>query len=329
MNQEVAIGILQPYGAQVEIADQGEIALRKLQQSNYDLVLMDMQMPVMDGLTATRKIRTIEKFKALPIIAMTANAMEKDVARCFAAGMNAHITKPICPDEFLSKIQMGLLGQLPAQLSASENESDSHQLQEEFMVLDIEQGVARMGGQAQTYWRIVSLFIETRHVELEAINQALQDQKTDEVKKLAHACKGASANISALKMMHIAAELEKSPEVNAAQKVETLFLQLSEIQKIYDSQNHDKSRVQDHSLPQLDDLALLQALAAVKQSIQTGDFNALEQLEDLQSRCEHASKFQLMIDALNEFEFEQALLLCEQLEGELSGGEDGHLKQLS
>ncbi|MRR52337.1 MAG: PAS domain-containing sensor histidine kinase, partial [Rhodocyclaceae bacterium] len=102
LNQEVATELLQDAGFQVDLADNGQIAVDKVgvaAPDHYDIVLMDMQMPVMDGVAATFEIRKQERFAALPVVAMTANAMQQDRERCLAAGMNDFLTKPIEPDD--------------------------------------------------------------------------------------------------------------------------------------------------------------------------------------------------------------------------------------
>ena len=99
INQEVAMGQLEDAKVDVDLAENGEIAVQMVKDNHYDLVLMDMQMPVMDGIEATRAIRSNSRFDDLPIIAMTANAMAADRDRCLEAGMNDHIPKPIDPDE--------------------------------------------------------------------------------------------------------------------------------------------------------------------------------------------------------------------------------------
>jgi CheY-like chemotaxis protein len=95
INQEVALGQLEDAEVEVDVAENGEMAIRMVQANAYDLVLMDMQMPVMDGIEATRAIRSDPRFDSLPIIAMTANAMAADRDKCLEAGMNDHIPKPI------------------------------------------------------------------------------------------------------------------------------------------------------------------------------------------------------------------------------------------
>ena len=99
INQEVARELLLDFGVVVDVADNGRIAVDKVQAADYDLVFMDMQMPEMDGPAATRAIRRIERLRGLRIVAMTANAMKQDRQACLAAGMNDYLVKPIDPDE--------------------------------------------------------------------------------------------------------------------------------------------------------------------------------------------------------------------------------------
>ncbi|MEI6386048.1 MAG: PAS domain S-box protein [Spirochaetota bacterium] len=105
MNQIVARDLLEDAGVIVDIADNGLVALGMLEKGNWDIVLMDMQMPVMDGMTATRKVREQLLLAKLPILAMTANAMQGDKDRAFEAGMNDYITKPIDPDMLFAALR--------------------------------------------------------------------------------------------------------------------------------------------------------------------------------------------------------------------------------
>jgi two-component system sensor histidine kinase/response regulator len=99
INQQVVRELLEDAGLLVDIAENGEEALAVVDQVPYDLVFMDMQMPVMDGVTATRAIRNLPQLRSMPVVAMTANAMEKDRLRCLDAGMNDFLSKPIDPEE--------------------------------------------------------------------------------------------------------------------------------------------------------------------------------------------------------------------------------------
>ncbi|MCK9390711.1 MAG: response regulator [Syntrophales bacterium] len=103
-NQQLAVELLTDAGVKVDVAENGQRAIEMLTKQPYDIVLMDMQMPVMDGTTATREIRKDERFRDLPILAMTANVMEADIEKCREAGMWDHIGKPIDPDELFAKL---------------------------------------------------------------------------------------------------------------------------------------------------------------------------------------------------------------------------------
>ncbi|KJU87444.1 multi-sensor hybrid histidine kinase [Candidatus Magnetobacterium bavaricum] len=99
LNQQVALELLIGYEIKADLAENGQIALKMVSENRYDIVLMDVQMPVMDGITATVEIRKLKEYADLPIIAMTASAMVSDRDNCIAAGMSGHVAKPIDPDE--------------------------------------------------------------------------------------------------------------------------------------------------------------------------------------------------------------------------------------
>ena len=108
VNQMLARKLIESQGATVDVVADGQMALNRLHQvgpNHYHLVLMDLQMPVMDGYTATQRLRTERRFDALPIVAMTAHAMVEEVERCAALGMNDHLTKPINPEKLFATLE--------------------------------------------------------------------------------------------------------------------------------------------------------------------------------------------------------------------------------
>jgi len=118
VNQKVVTAVLRKRGFEIELASDGREALTKLAHSDFDLILMDVQMPVLDGLEATRLIRQEERWKALPIIAMTAHAMNGDRERCLEAGMTGYVSKPVHPAHLLQTIEEYLLAPVAQSSSA-------------------------------------------------------------------------------------------------------------------------------------------------------------------------------------------------------------------
>ncbi|WP_039849976.1 MULTISPECIES: response regulator [Grimontia] len=214
INQEVAKGILEQFNPTIEVADNGQVALDMVQEQQFDIVLMDMQMPVMDGLTATRKIREIEALASLPIVAMTANAMERDVKQCKEAGMNDHVSKPIDVNELLKAIQRWTSASKEAvkssvALNGKKEETPTADMDNiDPLVLDANEGITRIGGNVDAYWKVITAFTETKLAVIDKVREQLANEERDEVEMFAHSLKGAAANVSAKGLAVLAGNLE-------------------------------------------------------------------------------------------------------------------------
>jgi PAS domain S-box-containing protein len=216
LNQEVALEFLHLLGLQVELAPDGAIAVQKVQQQAYDVVLMDMQMPVMDGLSATRAIRQLPGLQGLPILAMTANAMAEDRERCLEAGMNDHIAKPIDVQDLVDKLRRWVRperGSQPAGMAipgraAPPDASGWIAALTDVAGLDARQGLAQVVGRETLYRDLLSRFVASQRGQAEAIGQALADGRRDEAQRLAHTLKGLAAQIGAQPLREQAARLE-------------------------------------------------------------------------------------------------------------------------
>jgi len=125
LNREVALGLLEDARVNIDVAEHGAAAIQQISKNDYDIVFMDMQMPVMDGISATKAIRSNPRFAHLPIIAMTANAMDKDRELCLAAGMSDHLAKPIDPPKLYAALLHWIKPHAVAQASAAQGESAS------------------------------------------------------------------------------------------------------------------------------------------------------------------------------------------------------------
>ncbi|HWO33360.1 MAG TPA: response regulator, partial [Candidatus Acidoferrum sp.] len=230
LNREVALGLLEDAQLSIETAENGQVALRMVAEHEYDLVLMDMQMPVMDGLAATRAIRLEPQFRSLPIIAMTANVMESDREKCTEAGMNDHLAKPIDPDALFAallrwiKPRAELAAKAPADSAATTARSPEPAGLPETASLAIEgvetqSALRRTGGNPKRYEMLLRKFAESANVEEIRVAHASGDAAT--AARAAHSLKGAAANLGATPVANSAAELETA--IKAGRTVEPLL----------------------------------------------------------------------------------------------------------
>ena len=220
LNQDVACGLLADLAVQVTVADNGAKALELLAQQPFDLVLMDMQMPVMDGLTATRTLRAEPRFANLPVIAMTANALAGDRERCLEAGMNDHLAKPIDPDRLFG----ALLHWLPKRHattrtpSTPDGQASGAPTRAASPVpaglpvipgLDMQQGLRRSLNKAPAYRQLLQKFLDHQRDSAEQLEQAFAALDYPLAERLAHTNKSVAGNIGADATAAAAAELEQ------------------------------------------------------------------------------------------------------------------------
>jgi two-component system sensor histidine kinase/response regulator len=210
LNQEVATELLRDAGLIVDVAGNGEIAVQKVKEAAYDIVLMDMQMPVMDGITATREIRKLPQFAALPIVAMTANAMEGDRQRCLEAGMNDHIAKPVEPDDLWKALLKWIKPRhaVGKTLPAANLPMTDSEIPADIAGLDTERGLRRMLGKKPLYLSILRKFVSSQKNAAAEIHAAFESGDLDTAERLAHTTKGVAGNIGATQVQELAAEIE-------------------------------------------------------------------------------------------------------------------------
>ena len=222
LNQEVASALLGDAGLVVDIAENGQLAVARVQQAAYDIVLMDMQMPVMDGVTATREIRRLPGFERLPIVAMTANVMAADRQRCFAAGMNDVVGKPIDLHELSSALLRWIarrpgLGTLPAPASdesapgaptAATRPGTDEARFADIPGLEAASGLARCRGNRALYASLLRKFVNGQRDFPARFTQAMSEGRPGDAQREAHTLKGVAANVGAGGLAEAAAQLE-------------------------------------------------------------------------------------------------------------------------
>ena len=227
LNREVALGLLSDANLAIDVAENGQVAVQMTATGKYDVVLMDMQMPVMDGIGATRAIRSNPQLRTLPIIAMTANVMANDIEQCTEAGMNDHVAKPIDPDalfaallrwikprsvESASNASAPLVSSLAVPPTASE--SDTLVIKG----IDTKSALRRTGGNRRRYESLLRKFAEPSAGAVEEIRAALAAGDTSTAARAAHSLKGAAANLGAAGLAEIAAKAETA--VTTSQGIE-------------------------------------------------------------------------------------------------------------
>lgn len=211
LNQEVAYELLTDAGFAVDIAEDGAIAVSMVQQAVYDIVLMDMQMPVMDGVAATMEIRKLGRYNHIPIVAMTANAMLADKERCLAAGMVDFVTKPIEPDDLWATLIKWIKPrQTEASAPAAPQVTAAPQvgIPEDVAGLDTMLGLKRVLGKTGLYLNMLRKFVAGQKNFPDLIEQALDAGDWATAERLAHTLKGVAGNIGASELQEEAGKLE-------------------------------------------------------------------------------------------------------------------------
>ncbi|MCC5878691.1 MAG: response regulator [Idiomarina sp.] len=214
INQHVAMELLRGHGFQVDIAENGEIAVQKVNEKAYALVLMDIQMPVMDGYRAAETIRQSFSYQQLPIVAMTANAMSGDAERSLAAGMQGHIPKPIDEALLLSQIAKWAVPgpytakpQPPEPLRASGNQQHKYP---QVKGIDFAPALARLNHNADLYIKLVGKLVESYQQSALKVSDFITRGKHEDARRYFHSLKGASANLGLIALEKKASKLEEA-----------------------------------------------------------------------------------------------------------------------
>ncbi|XOV78165.1 MAG: response regulator [Aestuariibacter sp.] len=220
INRQVTSGFLKDTGVTIDIAENGEIAVERVKDNHYDLVLMDIQMPVKDGLQTTKEIRQLEKGKEIPIIAMTAHALSSMKEQSLSVGMNDFISKPVSPDELLRKIFQWLNVKeiahrkntrvLNAHMVGSEENRELIGLLHKQTPLQVETALRNMHGKTNLYVNLLRDFVKDHKDIGNNLKNLLFKKQYEDINRYAHSLKSNASYVGASMVSNAAAELEQA-----------------------------------------------------------------------------------------------------------------------
>jgi PAS domain S-box-containing protein len=231
INREVAVELLSAVGLAVDTAENGRVAVEKIRASHYDLVLMDVQMPEMDGLEATRQVRAMGDRNDLAILAMTANIFEDDRRACIQAGMNDFVAKPVNPDNLYStilrwlsasaqRLKINMDGSLSANtstltnlpLASQQGSTDEIALREQLALmdcLDAHRGLHNMREDVSAYLRLLRQFDTLHGDDMQRLHERLVASDSEIARRIVHTLKGTAGTLGLIQLQHNAAALEQ------------------------------------------------------------------------------------------------------------------------
>jgi two-component system sensor histidine kinase/response regulator len=326
LNQQVALGLLQEEGFEVTVADDGAVALDYLSSQPFDAVLMDVQMPVCDGLSATRKLRLNPALRELPVIGLSANVMSDDQRRCMEAGMNDFVAKPIEPTALFTTLKRWLPGnsakttwqfvssEFPG-LHGSQADGSTFKIDG----VDTEQGLRRIGGRAERYRDLLKGFLAGHAMDDVRIRCAVDAKDYANAARLAHTHKAAAGQIGAEPLYLLAQSLENAlgslpanPEVenDLARFSALLKGVVQSVSKALESETRPEPQASKALGPDPAELASLRS--ELKQLLERNDAKAsrvFRQNSETWERALGAKNCGQLRQAVSEYDFDRALSL--------------------
>ncbi len=304
ISQQISQVLLEDVGLSVVIAENGQKALDCLQENDVDLVLMDIQMPVMNGLEATAIIRQDPAFRDLPVIAMTAHATHQKRTEIAAAGMNGHITKPVQTTELMRTLKKWLPLMDTQQTFPSSHEATENSL------LNKKEALPRFGNREDLFQTALKSVAEEYNNVAEKLSSLLTEDNMEEGRFLAHTVRGVMGNIGAEEIFEVCSRLETAFSDSNREEAGFLIQELKKKihaliahirQETLQQQAEQASLLSQELMPVLDDL-----INALHTHRPTACIQIASVLHEKDKGCRH-SEINQLIALVKEYEFEKAL----------------------
>lgn len=316
INQQVANELLQHLDIEPLIVSNGLLAVEKVRDQSFDLVLMDIQMPEMDGYQATQEIRKFKSAEELPIIAMTAHAYELDKQKCLAHGMNEHISKPIDPELFYQTLRRYLPEAEPRSTTVQSKVDASISIPG----INSELGLKRVNNNQTLFIKLLLEFYQEHYNLLSDWIEALKHHDVTTIGSIIHGVKGVSGNIGAMELHKTAAELESSLSLNQLDPalVDRFQIQINQLLKGIEPLL-SKQSVSSDSGHELDQKRLFILLDQEMLLLKQGNFMAVNNLEEIKTALggQLNSYYNELEKAVKDFDFSTAVVALSQLKTEL------------
>jgi Amt family ammonium transporter len=229
INQMVAAEMLRTAGYESTVVGNGREAVAAICSSQFDVVLMDCEMPELDGFAATQMIRTMElerplgnSGRPLPIIALTAQAINGDRQRCLAAGMSEYVTKPVNREELLRTIRACVRDEPATEPSGQRDSSSSPSASAPESAIDVHQLAERCLGDREFIHELLQVFVTRARSSVARLGESIADGRMDNVASLAHELKGSAGNVSACRLSAAVADLEIAARTGVRNECEEL-----------------------------------------------------------------------------------------------------------
>ncbi|MBF0487808.1 MAG: response regulator [Nitrospirae bacterium] len=319
VNQELALEILRGAGVRVDVANNGVEAVQMVAKADYDGVLMDCQMPVMDGFEATRKIREDRRFAALPILAMTANAMAGDKEKCIECGMNGHIAKPIDMNQLFNTLAHWVKPKTPTTAISDVHEAARDDKLPNIVGLEISNALNRVGGNVTLLRKLIVRFRETQADVITRIKSAYEKSDFETATREAHTLKGLAGNIGAAKMFDLAATLEgilnRGGTGSVSEAIEEAETELNGLLgRISMEMPHEAGAVRPPVALDMDALSGdLRKLAAFLADDDSQAADMIDCVVDMLKSVGHSGVAKRVQTSITNFDYEEALTLLKEI----------------